>query len=430
MNSAHGHPRGSALSDSVIEQVGKIGQADILVGIPSYGDSETIAHVITTAGQGMARYYPGLKGVIVNAYSADSSDKTTHQAALDAPVPPGIEKIVAHYSGLAGKGSAFRMIFEIADRLGARIVLTLDADLRSIKPTWIKLLADPVFKLNYGFVTPYYLRHKHDGTITNSIVYPLTRALYGRRVRQPIGGEFCFTGALAKIYAHQEVWNTDIARFGIDVWMTTTAITEGFRLAQASMGVKLHDDKDPSSDLMPMFKQVTGTLFKLMGENDVRWMAVDHSEDVFIYGPQRRVREPIGKDTKPVKLLAHFRAGWREHQAFLKRYLSPANYSGLAAVADSPDDTFHFPEELWARIVYDFAVAYNFSDEDPELIVGYLTPIYYGRTASFVLEAAGMSDVMVEALIEGQARLYEENKDYLIKRWTQAKKAATERNRI
>ena len=392
----------SILNKATLAQVRRIGRTDILVGIPSYGDSETITKVITTAGVGIARHYPGLRGVIVNSYSAPERKRHSHQAALAAPVPLGIEKIITHYAGISGKGSAFRTIFEIADRLGARIVITLDADLRSIKPLWIKLLGDPVYRFNYGFVTPYYLRHKYDGTITNSIVYPLTRALYGRRVRQPIGGEFGFSGALAKIYAHQQVWDTDIARFGIDVWMTTTAITAGFRLAQASMGVKLHEEKDPASDLAPMFKQVTGTCFMLMGEHEVRWKAITGSEGIYTYGPYRRWREPKGKEEETKALIDHFRA--------------------LAAAAVVSDDEFHIPEELWARIVYDFAVAYNFSGENPGLVVGCLTPLYYGRTASFVKEVEDMSDVMVESLIEGQARLYEDNKKYLIKRWDEAKK--------
>ncbi|MFH1736964.1 MAG: glycosyl transferase family 2 [Actinomycetota bacterium] len=416
----------SILNKATLEQVRRIGRADILVGIPSYGDSEMIAKVMTTAGVGMARHYPGLRGAIVNSYSAPERKHHSHQAALTAPVPLGIEKIITHYAGISGKGSAFRTVFEIADRLGARIVITLDADLRSIKPLWIKLLGDPVYRLNYGFVTPYYLRHKYDGTITNSIVYPLTRALYGRRVRQPIGGEFGFSGALAKIYAHQQVWNTDIARFGIDVWMTTTAITAGFRLAQASMGVKLHEEKDPASDLAPMFKQVTGTCFMLMGEHEVRWKAITGSEGIYTYGPYHRWREPKGKEEETKVLIDHFRAGFRNHQAFYKTYLSAANFRALAAAAVVSDDEFYIPEELWARIVYDFAVAYNFSGENQGLVVGCLTPLYYGRTASFVNEVEDMSDVMVESLIEGQARLYEDNKKYLIKRWDEAKKRQAE----
>jgi hypothetical protein len=47
------------------------------------------------------------------------------------------------------------------------------------------------------YIAPYYLRHKYDGTITNGIIYPMTRTLYGKSVRQPIGGEFGFSGSLA-----------------------------------------------------------------------------------------------------------------------------------------------------------------------------------------------------------------------------------------
>ena len=61
---------------------------------------------------------------------------------------------------------------------------------------WIELLAGPVLKGGYDYVAPLYARYKYDGTITNSIVYPLTRALYGQRIRQPIGGDFGFSGSL------------------------------------------------------------------------------------------------------------------------------------------------------------------------------------------------------------------------------------------
>ena len=76
----------------------------------------------------------------------------------------------------------------------------MDSDLRSITPEWIELLLGPVLEHGFDYVAPLYLRHKYDGTITNSIVYPLTRSLYGREVRQPIGGEFGFSGRLASHY--------------------------------------------------------------------------------------------------------------------------------------------------------------------------------------------------------------------------------------
>jgi hypothetical protein len=91
----------------------------------------------------------------------------------------------------------------------------MDTDLRSITPEWIELLIKPVLEEDYDYVSPYYMRHKYDGTITNTIVYPLTRALYGKRIRQPIGGDFGFSGRLASFYLDKDVWESDVARFGI-----------------------------------------------------------------------------------------------------------------------------------------------------------------------------------------------------------------------
>ena len=48
-------------------------------------------------------------------------------------------------------------------------------------------------------MSPSYFRHKYDGTITSSIVYPLMRALYGKRIRQPIGSDCGFSGRLVSV---------------------------------------------------------------------------------------------------------------------------------------------------------------------------------------------------------------------------------------
>ena len=119
-------------------------------------------------------------------------------------------------------------------------------------------------------MAPYYYRHKYDGTITNSIIYPLTRALYGKRVRQPIGGDFGMSAALISRYLQKkDDWETDVARFGIDIWMTTLAITEGFRICQSFLGAKLHDAKDPGLDLSAMLAQVVGSVFMLMRKYEI-----------------------------------------------------------------------------------------------------------------------------------------------------------------
>nr|HID13204.1 glycosyltransferase [Anaerolineae bacterium] len=246
----------TALQDETRQRLAEIGQADILVGIPSYNNASTIGHVVRMAAEGMVKYFPDMKPVLIN--SDGGSPDGTRQVVLDTPVPQGVEVIATEYRGISGKGSAFRAIFEAAKALGAKVCVVVDSDLRSIIPEWIELLAGPIVKEGYGYVTPFYIRHKYDGTITNNICYPMTRMLYGLDIRQPIGGDFGFSAELLDHYLGQDVWESDVARFGIDIWMTTTAINAGVRVCQAHLGVKVHDAKDPAQALGPMFRQVVG----------------------------------------------------------------------------------------------------------------------------------------------------------------------------
>ncbi|HDH10171.1 MAG TPA: glycosyltransferase, partial [Chloroflexi bacterium] len=266
----------TALREDARQRIAEIGQADILVGIPSYNNAHTIGHVVRMAAEGMVKYFPEMKPVLIN--SDGSSSDGTREVVLSTPVPRGVSVIATEYQGISGKGSAFRAIFETARALGVKVCVVVDSDLRSITPDWIERLAGPIIKEDYDYVTPFYNRHKYDGTITNNICYPMTRMLYGLDIRQPIGGDFGFAADLLDHYLGQDVWETDVARFGIDIWMTTTAINVGARICQAHLGVKIHEAKDPAATLGPMFRQVVGTLFGMMVKYEARWKRVTGSQ--------------------------------------------------------------------------------------------------------------------------------------------------------
>ena len=291
------------LRAEAVGRIDKIGAADVLVGIPCYNNQETLAHVLRMVSDGLAAHYKDKKSVILIADGGSTDD--SRETALDLEVPAPQEKIVSIYRGMAGKGTALRSVFEAADRLGVQVCAMVDSDLRSITPEWVKYLAEPVLEDGYQFVAPVYVRHKYDGTITNNVVYNLTRALYGKRIRQPIGGDFAISGDAARFYARQDVWQTDVARFGIDIWMTTTAVAQGFRVCQANLGVKIHDAKDPGQHLAPMFRQVLSALFALMEQYESTWKAVEGSEPVPTFGLEGLAgagagqREP-GRDDRPV----------------------------------------------------------------------------------------------------------------------------------
>ncbi len=409
----------TVLRPEVLDRVAALDEADIIVGVPSFRNAGTIAHVVEIAALGMTQYFPELKPVLVNADGG--SDDGTKEVVLGTEVPKSVEKIVTDYQGLAGKGSAFQTIFEIADRLRAKVCVVVDSDLRSITPEWIKLLGEPIYRFNYGFVTPHYFRYKYDGTITNSIAYPLTRALYGQRVRQPIGGDFGVSWALAKVFSQEDAWSDkNIHRFGIDIWMTTTAINEGFRICQSSMGVKLHDAKDPGADLGPMFREVVGTIFNLMKKYEIKWKVVQKSMPVDIYGKAIKA-EPEQFAVDLHRMIDSFKRGFSAKKGLLKKILPSETFKEVKALVPPPEDIFHFSHELWVKVVYDFAVAYNFSRIDKREVIEALMPLYLGRTGSFVIETEVMNNSQAERQVEDTARAYEELKPYLLSRWEKEK---------
>jgi glycosyltransferase involved in cell wall biosynthesis len=401
----------------------KIRQTDIVVGIPSFNNVRTIGHVVRAAQAGLNRYFPQHSAVIVNS-DGGSTDGTqdavlsatledTRLMLLSTPMHP-VHRLTFPYHGIPGKGSAFRLIFEIARALEAKACVVVDSDLRSITPEWIDLLARPVLYVGNDFVAPYYHRHKYDGTITNSIVYPLTRSLYGLRVRQPIGGDFGVSGPLVARYLDRRDWETDVARYGIDIWMTTVALAEGFRVCQSFLGAKLHDAKDPGADLSAMLVQVVGGVFHLMDEYESVWRERRGSEPVDLFG----FRFDVGLDPIQVnveRMRDAFRRGCAELGEIWSMAVTRENLAELKRLSTSA--SFHLPDEVWARLVIDFACGCKDYPLERGHLLKSFTPLYLARVASFVLETENLLAPEVEQRIESLCLCMEQAKDYLISRW-------------
>jgi glucosylglycerate synthase len=443
----------SPLPTAIRKEVERLGKADIMVGIPSFKNAATIGYVVRAAQAGLVQYFPDLRPVVVNA-DAGSPD-ATQRVVVETEPPEYIERILLvrprnrlqrlsltypEVEGVGGKGAALRTLFQIARALEVQALVVVDSDLRSIVPEWIELLAGPILKGGFDFVAPLYSRYKWDGTITNTVTYPVTRALYGLRVRQPIGGDFGVSGDLIDSYLAQEDWTPEVSRFGIDIWMTTTAIAGGFAVCQTRLGAKVHDPKDPGADLGPMFSQVVGTLLRLTERHADRWLDVQASHDVPAYGFERII-EPPPLHVNVRRLLDEFAKArltmgerWesalsRETFRVVMRLAEEAEGAVDAATrADKPVDIersgFHFPDETWARLVYDVIVAHHERRLPLEQLVASMVPLYFGRVGGLVIETRDMTTDQAEVLVDRQARAFELAKPYLVEHWRRAEPAA------
>jgi hypothetical protein len=414
---------GSAQQRLPLEIAGA-GRVEVIVGIPSFGNARTIAHVVSTAIRGLSSYFPGSRTLVFNSDggSTDGTPDVLRQAAAAtlAELHPGEMRphvASSRYRGISGKGSAFREIFEVAHGLGASAVVLLDADLRSVAPDWIARLALPIVEGRVDYVAPLYRRHKFDGTITNSIVFPLTDALFGGSVRQPIGGDFGVCGELAEFYAGQDVWNGDVARFGIDLWMTIHALAGGWRVGQMHLGAKIHDPKDPGQHLAKMLVEVVGTAFSLIEEHETRWLSGTRAHDAEIFGEPRPVELPA-VEVNVERMLEQFRFGVQS----LEPVYGSLFDARLRAEIDCAARIGDFPDEIWVETILQYIVAFHEHRLPREQLLASLTPLYLGRTGCFVARNREATEDEAEERVQGLARAFRGRVPELIARWGSGEK--------
>jgi len=404
----------SALREGTRRRIEHIKHADIIVGIPSYNSADTISFVIENVAKGLDKYYSDFKCLIFVS-DGGSTDDTREVASEVDTEEYEIEKIITIYRGIPGKGSAVRAILEAAEFLKVRAVALFDSDLKSITEEWVKNLITPLID-GYDFVAPDYKRFKFDATITNTIAYNLTRALYGYRLRQPIGGDFGLSLPLVKFFLDQDVWETAVAKFGIDIWMTTNAIVNNFKLCQARLGAKIHRKKNPAEDLSPMFREVVGTIFLLMEEFEDFWKNVKGSKPVLTFGDYLESEvEPFEIDKK--ELIDYYKLGYRNFGSVWKSIVDERDCKVLENLFRASEDDFIFPVESWVRTVYRYANAFHLTPRQKFKLLNTMIPLYHARVASLVNELTGKSDQEVENYFEFQAEKFEEMKPYLLEIW-------------
>lgn len=398
-------------------------KVDILVGIPTFNNEKSIGHVIHAVKTGLSKYFPESRALIITS-DGGSTDKTNEIALRSFEEGgPGLQVFETRniryrtqpYHGIRGKGSAIRTIFEKATEMDAKAVAMVDADLKSITPEWMDLILSPILKNHYDFVAPYYLRHRYDGTITNLIIYPLLKGLFCKNLRQPIGGEFGFSKKAVETYLQKEVWETDVARFGIDIWLTTMAAMEGFKMCQAFLGAKIHEPKDPSVDLSEMLSQVVGVTFNLIGNYKEAWINPKECavEEFPIFGfAYEAAAEPVHVNLE--RMHANFIQGVNDLKPILKKILSEELYSELELKALRSLSEFTFNDTVWSRVVYDYAMAFIQKKENPDILLKSLTPLYLGKLAALVQETLFSSTRQAEERILHISDTFVKERDYFI----------------
>ncbi|MDP6524155.1 MAG: hypothetical protein QGI24_02905 [Kiritimatiellia bacterium] len=380
-------------------------QADVVVGLASYQEADSIDYPTKQVSLGLKKYYRDMTSVIVNCdnHSPDGTEQVFMGTETEVP-----KIYITTPPDTPGKGYNFENMFRKMLELEAKVLVCVDADLTSITPEWVKHFTDPILG-GYDFVNPIYSRHKYDGTITNNICYPLVYGLFCRNIRQPIGGDFAMSASLAEHLVRQP-WHRTTEEYGVDIFMTMNAILGGFKTCETGLGAKRHKPSAPK--LGPMFIQVVSTAFLTVLRNVNVWRDLDAIDRPALFG-LRHMEEPqdLTIDRDAIKQQAM--DGFKEHQALLEKSLSTIVYGELAKMF--ADGTVDITAEQWITSVYDMIVAFRDSD-DRNMLVESFKGLYFGRALSFMNKTWDLSNEAAEDEILAQAQLFHDMRGYLIEK--------------
>jgi len=364
----------------------------------------------------LLEYFGSLSSVVINCdnNSADGTKEAFFSAAGEIPkiylsTPPGVR----------GKGNNLRNLFEKVRELEANVVVVIEADIKNVGPHWIRKLGEPILK-GAGYVCPLYVRHKYEATLTSSVVYPLTRCLYGRRVRQPKVGDFGFKGQLVDEFLKTKVWTESVEQFGIDTWMTVVALNARMPICQTFMASpKIHRMKDPYAQLAVLFRQTLSTIFDLMAVYSDFWSQVKWSKPTALFGMDAQdVETPLPVEVNATRLHERFLHGFDKFYPMWEQVFDQTVCHKLQEIRSLGLQHFSFPSQTWARILFDAAVAYHGMGEVDRLnILDSLLPLYLGKVLTFVKKTERMSIQQAEEYIENECMMFEESKPYLTKTW-------------
>lgn len=412
------------LPDEIQQRLREVGPTDLVIGIPSYNNARTIGSVLEAVRSGLGMFFPDARAAVVNSDAGSTDDTPGLIANAGWSIPcvlarheaPPSERVSMPFHGLPGRGAAQLAILEAAHRLEAKACAVIGPDSRGVTPEWIDRLVRPVFEKDFDYVAPLYHRQRYDGTLTTGVIYPLTRALYGRPIRHPLGGDIGLSARLVAQLVPAWAGDPAVTRHGIDLLVLAVLARERLSVCEGWLGPCAVEASGRPSDLATIISQAIGGTFAVLERTSDVWVGVRGSEPVPVVG----VPVPPGADPVELNLegmLRAFRLGLKDLLPLWEQILTSDTLAEVLALEPSVDEPFRFPHDLWARVVYDFALAYHFRVVYRDHALRSLVPLYLARTAAFVRDTVRGTALDAERWIERSCRAFEQQKPYLIERW-------------
>jgi hypothetical protein len=395
----------------------QIGSADLVVGLLSESDANTIAKMCDEL-----RMLPGPLRIAVlhddqqhgtpPVTSEIAQDHATQDHAFVFFVPSLLPKSDVPATGVASMSATYQSVFAAAEKLQARGCCIIASKLEAATPPWAWRIAQPLFDSQADLVLPHYARRKFEGLLNASILAPMMRALYGKRVYNPMGPDF---GVSQRLFQKMLAARATGDQLNSLASLTPTALSQNLQIVEVNFGTRVYAPTNWSS-MSSVLADVLSPAFVDMERNAAFWQRTRFSVPLPVVGELFDFDQD-SPDLDTRAMVESFQLGNRELQEIWGLVLPPSSLFELRKLSRLPVEQFRLPDELWVRIVYDFALAHRLRTISRDHLLRSMTPLYLGWVASYAHDLTLAGAMSPARRLETLSLAYEAGKSYLVSRW-------------
>jgi hypothetical protein len=405
-----------AVSQSELAEIERLGGADLVVGILYADPEKETASTVAMVREALTQVSKIARAVVISnngthSPAQEGTGNSSSLAVFSCSLPPPGPADTPHQA----MSNAYRNVFAAGGKLGARACGVIASHPQAVTPQWIYRLVQPVLELGFDLVAPRYTRHKLEGLLNRSVLSPLHRALYGEQLQNPAGPDFGLSAKLLQLVQGQASGPQSGPAKEPLASLASTAARGNFQVCESHLGIRVQPPTD-WMNLSSLLVEVLAPVFLEMERQAAYWQSIRSSKAVPGFG----LPEAISEDTGTVdihRMIESFQLGAQNLQDIWGLVLPPTTLMELRKLSRQPPDRFRMPDELWVRIVYDFALGFRLRSISRDHLLRSITPLYLGWIASYALEMETAGPAEIESRTERLCKAYEAGKSYLVARW-------------
>ena len=294
---------------------------------------------------------------------------------------------------------------------GAQAVLLLGPEAHSLEPDALRRLADLVLVEKLDLGTPDYTLGPREGLVNSAMLYPITRALFGAPSRYPLAVDLAISARMAERLASAAARLGSSSDGASILWPVAEAASAGFRSSSVPAGRRTLPTPEVA-DLNSLLAQVAGSFFADVEARAAFWQ---RSRPAPAFTGNFVVASQSQEPNEVEPLIESFRVAYTNLSEIWSLVLPPQSLLGLKRLSIQPVSDFRLPAGLWARVVYDFILAFRLRTLNRGHLLGALTPLYLAWVAShlLIIDQGGSP----EQHVQETARAFEAEKPYFVSRW-------------